>query len=351
MNTGFLQSDKLIPTIQNQVGIGLIELMISLALGLLVLLIGTALIISTKSSFLTQSDHLDIQESASFALDNVARSLRQAGYVNYDFNNSPQITPSSASADIVGMDGSAVSPTADDISSPSNSSINSSDLLGIRFFGRGGIGSGDGTITNCAGFSVPAPSSSDTADEDRGWSIYYVAYNANREPELFCKYQSINSKSGAMGWSAQAIVKGVESFQVLYGVDTSNPTNGSANKFLNASAINALDANLELVGITSAELKADLNRKTFWKKVTEVKIAMLISGGEVSRHESATKTYNLFGDEYAAIASSFDRGTTVSEVEISAARRNRLRKIFASTIVLRNNCPIDPIRGTCQAPS
>ena len=48
----------------------------------------------------------------------------------------------------------------------------------------------------------------------RGWSIFYVAANGDGEAELRCKYR------GASGWGADAIVRGVDSFQVLYGVDT-----------------------------------------------------------------------------------------------------------------------------------
>jgi hypothetical protein len=106
-----------------------------------------------------------------------------------------------------------------------------------------------------------------------------VANDANGEPELFCKYYS--SDSGK--WSAQSLVKGVESFQVLYGVDTSNPKDGTANKFLTATAVNALDAALVLDGNTADEKAKDLNRKTFWKKITEIKIALLVSGAQNSR--------------------------------------------------------------------
>jgi len=236
-------------------GISLVELIISITLSLLVLLFAMSLIFSIKSSFLTQFDSTDTHETARFAIDNISRSIRQAGYINFDFNNSLQVVPSTSSADISGLDANSLSATSSDLSSPLGISVNYSDVLAIRYFGSGVSASGDGTITNCAGFSVPGPTSSGTASQDRGWSIYYVAYNLNKEPELFCKYQSVNSKNGSMSWNAQAIVKGVESFQVLYGVDTSSPFTGHATKFLNASTINALDAGLSLVGDSDAEKK------------------------------------------------------------------------------------------------
>jgi len=175
-------------------GISLVELIISITLSLLVLLFAMSLIFSIKSSFLTQFDSTDTHETARFAIDNISRSIRQAGYINFDFNNSLQVVPSTSSADISGLDANSLSATSSDLSSPLGISVNYSDVLAIRYFGSGVSASGDGTITNCAGFSVPGPTSSGTASQDRGWSIYYVAYNLNKEPELFCKYQSVNSK-------------------------------------------------------------------------------------------------------------------------------------------------------------
>jgi len=330
-----------------QNGLTLVELLISIAVGLLVVLAATGLVVSTKKLFLSQTEGNETQDTTRFALDNISRSIRRAGYVNYDFSNSFQITPSKAQADIIGMDANSVTATSNDISSPRGSAVNFSDLLAVRFFGSGKTGSGDGTVSNCAGFSVPEPVSSNTADQDRGWSIYYVANDANGEPELFCKYFSPDTGQ----WNAQSIVKGVESFQVLYGVDTSNPTDGSANKFLTATALNALDATLVLVGDTPDQKAEDLNRKTYWKKITEIKIALLVSGAQNSRQDDAKTTYNLFGSSYAAANSGVDKGTTIKETDLPASRQNRIRKVYNATVLVRNVCNVDPDRGTCLPPN
>jgi type IV pilus assembly protein PilW len=339
-------SSPIKPRLRQQ-GVTLIELMISITLGLIVILAATSLVVSTKALFLTQTDNIDTQDTARFALDNISRSLRQTGFMNYDYNNSQQITPSTASADLGGMDANQVSSTTAEISSPLGSSVNFSDILVVRFFGSGNTGSGDGTMSNCAGSSIPAPTSQITADHDRGWSIYYVANNANDEPELFCKYN--NHVTGS--WSAQAIVKGVESFQVLYGLDTSSPTDGLANKFLTANDINTLDKALVLVGATQKEKDEDKNRKTFWKKILVVKIALLVSGKEYSRSDSTTSKYHLFGADYAAANGVSDKGSTIEEKDLPIETVGRIRKIFAATVQLRNNCMIDPDHGICLPPN
>ncbi|MBI3285742.1 MAG: PilW family protein [Burkholderiales bacterium] len=325
----------------------LVELMISITLGLLVILAATGLVLSTKSLFITQTDGNDTQDTARFALDNISRSLRQTGYVNYDFTSAPQITPSTASADLAGLDANSVSATSTDISTPLNSSVNFSDVLAVRFFGSGKTGNGDGTMSNCAGFSVPEPTSSNTADQDRGWSIYYVANDDNDEPELLCKYY--DSVKGT--WSAQSIVKGVESFQVLYGLDTNTPTDGLANRFLTATDVNKLDDNLVLEATTEPEKTQEKNRKTFWKRILLVKIALLVRGKENSRSDANTSSYDLFGADYASVNAAADKGSTIKETYLSADTRNRVRKVYAATVQLRNNCMVDPDRGICLPPN
>ncbi|MBC3933622.1 PilW family protein [Undibacterium curvum] len=346
MNTSKLSSNsRNVMRLRFQIGLTLIELLVSLMLGLIVVLAATSLVVSTKTLFTAQTEGKDTQDTARFALDNIAASLRQAGYVNYDFNNSPQITPETASSDISGLDANSVSATSTGIDTPNGSAVNFSDVLAVRYFGSGS-GAGDGIVTNCAGFFVPAPVSPSTADQDRGWSIYYVANDANNDPELICKYY--NAASGK--WSAQSIVKGVESFQVLYGIDRSNPPDGTANQYLTATAVNALDSTLVLSGTTQAEQKQDLNRKTYWKKISVVKVAMLVRGTQNSRIDKQTSQYDLFGSAYAAANGSNDRGTTIMESQLPAGTQNRSRRIYTTTVQVRNLCYVDTDRGTCLPP-
>lgn len=341
-------SDEMISPIlksHTQRGVTIVELLVSIAIGLLVVLSATGLVASTKTLFQAQTEGKETQDTARFALDNIAASIRQAGYVNYDFNNSPQITPSTASADIAGLDANSVSATSTDISTPLGTAVNFSDVLAVRFFGSG-TGAGDGIVTNCAGFPVPAPTSPSTADQDRGWSIYYVANDANGEPELLCKYY--NPVSGK--WSAQSIVKGVESFQVLYGIDRSDPPDGTVNQYLNATALNALDAGIVLSGTNAQERAQDLNRKTFWKKISTVKIAMLVRGTQNARTDTTSSKYDLFGSDYASVNGGNDKGTTIQESQLPAQTLNRIRKVYAATVQVRNLCYVDSTRGTCVPP-
>ena len=216
---------------------------------------------------------------------------------------------------------------------PLTDAVNGSDILAIRFFGSGAGADGDGTMTNCAGFGVPAPASQATAEDDRGWSIYYVAEDSTGEPELYCKYK------GDSGWSSQAIARGVESFQVLYGIDTDG--DGAANRLCTATEIDALDDGLLLGGVNAVERAKERARKTFWKRVVLLKVALLIRGARAVRSDAQNIRYDLFGKDYATVRAAVDTGTSIEEGKQGKAAKNRIRKIFSSTIQLRN-----PVAGS-----
>jgi type IV pilus assembly protein PilW len=315
--------------ITRQSGLTLVELMISIFLGLLVVMAATALLLSTKSAYMMQDDGARLLETGRYALENMARAVHQVAYENWDKEDAPIVVSSAFSASIAGLDASSLNSVGTAMAFPVAASVNGSDILAVGFFGSGTGNTGDGTVLNCAGFGVPAPVSQETAEDQRGWSIFYVAKDAGGEPELRCKYRS---KSGA--WASDAIARGVESFQVLYGIDTDG--DGLANQFLNATAINAQDEALSLVGTTPDAKIKDKNKKTYWKKVVVVKVALLLHGFQKTRSGVLTEQYDMFGKDYGDSYGATDHGTRINEKDLPLATQNSLRKIFTLAIPLRN---------------
>jgi type IV pilus assembly protein PilW len=321
-----------------QAGLTLVELMVAMTLGLLVVLAATGLLVSSKNSYTAQDDNVRVQDTGRFALEVITRAVRQTGYVNWDKQDAPMIATDIMSSSIVGLDANSLKSSAIGIENPLGTSVNGSDVLAVRFFGVGtkpAAGSsvdgfsrdGYGSIINCAGFGVDAPVSQNTADEDRGWSIFYVANNSNGEPELRCKYYGGS-------WSSEAIAGGVESFQVLYGLDTD--ADSLPNQFLTATAINTLDDGL---GLSSAAPE-EKNRKTNWKKVVAIKIGLLLRGASPNGGSTAgcpdAVCFDLFGADYGKDNAATDKGTRFKENDLPANTLNRVRKVFATTIQLRN---------------
>lgn len=311
-------------------GLTLVELMISMALGLIVVLATTALLLSTRTSYIEQNNNALLQETGRFALDVISRSVRQAAYQNLDGDTDLITFAPTSESNLRGLDARTLNGSTPRMDNPLAAGvINGSDALEIGFYGIG-AGSGDGTVTNCAGFSVGAPASASTADASRGWSIFYVGTSAAGERVLFCKYRA---ESGA--WAVTQVAANVDAFQVLYGVDLDN--DGLADRYLNASGINALDGALVLDGATAAERLEDFNRKSHWKRVTVVKIALVANGEFNGRADPTSRVIDLFGTAYSTSASgAADVGVRLNEANLPVAERQRNRKLFNATIQLRN---------------
>jgi type IV pilus assembly protein PilW len=314
------------PSALYQRGLTLAELMVSIALGLLVVLVASVLLLSSSTSYLEQNEAVQLGDGGRFALEIIARAVRGAGSGNWEgdaVGGAALALVPGDSANISGLDARSVSKNGDGIVDPLADAVNGSDVLAVRFSGAGAGLAGDGSVLNCAGFGVGAASS----EQDRGWSIFYVAHDADGEAELRCKYR------GQHGWGADAIVRGVDSFQVLYGVDTDGVPDGMANHYLNATAIDAFDAALPLSGVDAAAKARDKNAKTRWKRVVSIKLALLLHGASGSRSGPAMQ-FDLFGGDYSAAGS--DIGVRIDEAALAPALRGRARKLVESTILLRN---------------
>lgn len=312
-----------------QNGLTLVELMISITLGMLVVMATTALLVSSKASYLAQDEGSRIQETGRYAFDVLTRAVHQVAYENWDVDGAPMLVGAGYSSNVRGLDASSVKRATHGIDAPLQTSVNGSDVLALRFFGVGNGSDGDGTVLNCAGFSVGAPASHANAESKRGWSIFYVATSAHGEPELRCKY------FGKTAWASDAIATGVESFQVLYGLDADSDS--MPDRYVNATAINAMDDALILEGATAAAKAIDKNRKTNWKKVMVVKIALLLRATANTGANAAPLQYDLFGSDYSNAQGANDRGTRIREEDLPIASRHRLRKVFMQTIHIRNS--------------
>jgi type IV pilus assembly protein PilW len=316
--------ERWIHSLRPQDGLTIVELMISIALGLLIVLAASALLGSSRTSYAAQDEGARSHETGRYAVEIITRALRQTAYENWDRDEAAILNVPDLSAGIAGLDSRSLKETESGIESPLLKAVNGSDVLAVRFIGSGAGANGDGTILNCAGYGVAEPADIET---DRGWSIFYVATDKSGEPELRCKY------FGKTSWNSEAIARGVESFQVLYGVDTDQ--DGVANRYLNATAVDELDRALVLEGHNATLRAVEKNRKTHWKKVVSVKVSLLIRGSQAIRAGSLNSRYDLFGEHYSKDHSQIDIGTRINETDLPTAFRNRSRKVFSTTVQLK----------------
>jgi type IV pilus assembly protein PilW len=120
--------------------------------------------------------------------------------------------------------------------------------------------------------------------------VYYVGLGANGDPALF---RMSTARTGlAVGLQPEELVGGVESMQLLFGVDTTN--NFSTDAYVPASGV------------------------TDWNRVVAVRMALLLRTPEEFGTQLDSETYVL-------------GGTTLNPVE-----DRRQRRVFTKTIALRN---------------
>ena len=310
-------------------GMSLLELLVALSLGALLMLAASTVLLATSGSYGEQSASARLDDNGRYALDTIARAVRQTAYVNWDSSAAPVAHAAYDSASIAGLDARSLGKNSEGISGALPDAVQGSDVLALRYYGVGKEEGGDGSVLNCAGFAVGAAQT----EAQRGWSIFYVAQGADGEGELRCKYR------GANGWGADAIIRGVDSFQVLYGLDTDTPPDGVANHYVNASALDADDAALVLAGADAAARQRDFYRRTHWKRVASVRVALLLHGeaGQVDKMaELGPAQFDLFGKAYAEAHGAGDTGVRIARAALPAATRSRLRQLVQTSIMLRN---------------
>lgn len=153
---------------------------------------------------------------------------------------------------------------------------------------------GDPTSPGCLGAPSGYPSlPADSKIMRMSGRIYYLTNNGNIQPALF---REILSTSGGNAVSvAEELIEGVENMQILFGEDTSAPTDRNIDRYVAANAV------------------------TNWDNVFAVRISLLMRSVE-----------NSVVNQPQAIAFN---GATVNS-GVGADRR--LRKVFTTTIAVRN---------------
>lgn len=266
---------------RGECGSSLIECLLAASLSACVLLASLSMLQAANAAFVLQEQAVLLQENGRYAIHIIARALQQLSYVDYALSDAALNTELA----LQGQD---------------NNGVNGSDVLTLHFAGSGA----DSDVINCAGFAIPVQTTS--TQPDQGWSIFYVANNTDGEPELRCKYR------GSAGWSSQAVVAGVESFQVLYGIDSD--ADGIVNQYLNADSVSALSV---------------------WSQVVAVRFALLLRAARDTGSPGHVQPayFALFGENYDVAT---DTGTRIVRADLPAASKNWLRLVVQSTVYLPN---------------
>ena len=296
----------------HQHGLTLVELMVSLVLTSLVTLAATALYSITISSYKTVDAGQELQDSGRFALEVIGQAARMAGYQNYaqrdgsGRDNSRRFAPTTFPT-VRGFNNAKVGTpgTITDDGATNNGGVNLSDTLAFRFHGSSlatDASKPDGSMIDCQGVAQNYPLSGD----DVALSLFWVKTDSSGEPALECISRG-SPAATSLTRNTQPIIKGVETFQVMYGLDTTGDS--VAKQWVSGQSV------------------------TNWQQVVAVRVGLVIRGDVgSSQASSATAAEN---DLYP-LGKAFTGTSTEAGLKFTAPNDGRLRRVFNATFKLRN---------------
>ena len=318
---------------QSQRGLTLIELLVALAISTVITIAAFSALIISRQGFTATDVASQLRDNSRFATDLLQRLGVQAGYISDTHNTrQPLINAPTPNPSVTGFNSALISSTDPQnqfIARPA-ASADGSDILILRYqpsetFPASGVV--DSSMVNCVGNPANAAAASPA---DWVVNIIHIANNAvDGEPSLMC---TVIDSLGTQG--VQPIIRGVETFQVLYGVNgvalageppaTPN-TQNVATRYLRADQM-----------VVAGNQFATNNN---WRRVRSLKIGMVIRGPAGSAAEQSDLTYFPLGAGPAAAGGSAGSSTATANDLGSAFRPGndtRLRQVVNFTIHLRN---------------
>lgn len=309
-----------------QAGLTIIELLVALAISSLIVIVATSFYVSSSRTRATQDAAGQLQDNARYATEIITKNIQQAGFQNYIWSAMADSSgasrrrevaaPPDGQPDIRGYNNSA---TGDPVATGDNGShnraanrVNGSDTLVLRFQGMSstvttGTGTAtvttlqaDGSMIDCLG----RPQGQPTATVDRVYSVFEVR-QVGAEPELRCKYKNLTTGD----YQSEMVVRGVELFQVMFGIDTDNDS--FADRWMTAEEVDAAPTN--------------------WPKVRSIRVGMVLRSAEPVTVGAGTITFKPLGDNFTKAAGGGDDGAT-----FVAPDDGRLRRAVTFTVNVRN---------------
>ncbi|MEE9354251.1 MAG: PilW family protein [Methylococcaceae bacterium] len=274
---------------KNQTGISLVELMVSLTIGLFLLAGLIQMFVTTKKSYNVQDSLSRIEENSRFALDTLSRTIRLAGYKTDPWQDNSSAFP------VV-----TLFPGSGQYISGTEGGVTDSDSINIRYQGSvNSAGVADNRVFDCAGTSI-------------GNTTVELSFSISGS-DLVC---SIN------GATPVVMVDNVAHMQILYGIDAGG--DGAANQYVVASSV------------------------TNWVNVVSAKIGLVFSSEDIEGKRNLASQTLSFPDLSAnPMNAMFDQDNDghpdlfksygSSDFDTQTAPDKRLYKVYTATITIRNS--------------
>ena len=278
-------------------GFTLIELMISISLGLVFISGAIAFLLSSRTLHEVQEASSRAQENAQFATDTLTYAIRMAGYHN--ITSPGNKTP--AGQFYTGQCGDFDPCTSDG----SSADVNGSDRIAILV----NPPEDDGTDADCAG--TPISSNVLTASRSVVVNLFRIMKGEHTNT-LVCDSFLVSSTGVLVPINDEPydLIDGIDSMQILYGVSdiqSVTQTNVSLERYLSATRISTL---VPPKGAPSA-----------WINLLSVRFSLLVgSGTDDAAASEKNSTFQLLDADPIAFNDSRYRKVSTSTVQINNAR-------------------------------
>jgi len=301
-----------------QRGLTLVELLVSLVLASLVTLATVSLYSVGISSFRTVDAGQELQDNGRFALEVIGQAVRQAGFQNYPEGYGLRWTETYVSNAAIfptvrGANNAKVTSASsvDDDGANGNGGYNNSDTLALRFHGaslQSDRTKADDSMIDCQGVAQTAPLV-DGDVSDVAISLFWVKVDSSGEPSLQCISRG-DPEVSTSARNTQPIVKGVESFQVMYGIDTN--------------------------GNSMPERWVSANNVTNWTQVSAIRVGLILRGDPGSSQGFQGTSATADANKLYPLGVNFTGTSTEAGLVFTPPNDGRLRRVFNATYTLRN---------------
>ncbi|MGK6306613.1 PilW family protein [Variovorax sp. DT-64] len=307
----------------------LVELLVAMMVGLLIVLAATSALLAARRGFTTVDSASQLRDNARFATSLIQRLAVQAGYRDVSNSATKRSGTAGLTANplpyVFGFDNALADKDSLD-NGKTRPPGSWGDVLVLRFQPTEtfpGSGTADAGMIDCSGYPADTPASN---RDDARTSVFFVDKSNDGEPTLKC-YRSATGSPPFK--SAVTLIRGVENFQVLYGVD-----GVKAN-----TAIDPTDAASKPDTVPDSYLRAGqlsvagdiAATRANWRRVRSLRIGLVLRSDAASTQKSEKRPIFPLGS--ASFASTDDVGSAYE----APADDGRLRQVVSFTVHLRND--------------
>lgn len=273
--------------IHRQSGVTLIEVMVSLTLGVFFLAMALQYLLSGQQTSRSQDSFTCIQENSRFAMQLIREEVRHAGYSEIDPGDEGPIYRGSCGT----VNGQVATNCSDDVPATETTQ---GDRLAVIY--------DPSDNQDCLGNATPG-----TLDQIA--NVFYVSQDADGNSALYCRGFNTNTNNWNANAAGQPLINGIDQMQVQYGLEDEN-TQGQIARYLNATEVEALDA---------------------WGRVRTVRVALLVNAGidtDFAESDGNDITDKILNENYTNF--------NVLDSTYTRDGDRKLRRVYESTVAIYN---------------